>query len=191
METESSSTKIDKLNSNYHFWKIRIVHILTLKDLGNFLEDDATTSQISGPVEIAEYKKNDKKAQAIIGLTLSDDFLENAREVETTKVIWAAIKNIIERHALLNKHSARKKFYTTTMAPDESVLQFTNRIRQLAATLNSMNAIISESEIAMALLTVSQKNTMHLSVPWMLLMKTKQNSSSSSSPVSFKKSNVS
>ena len=63
-----------------------------------------------------------------------------------------AIGNVFERHTLLNKFSAWKKFYTATMNTDESVLQFANRIRQLAATLKSMNVIISESEMAMALL---------------------------------------
>ena len=38
------------------------------------------------------------------------------------------------------------------MSSDESIFQFSNRIRQLSATRNSMNVIISESEMAMALL---------------------------------------
>ena len=38
------------------------------------------------------------------------------------------------------------------MSSDESILQFSNRIRQLSATLKSMNVAISESEIAMVLL---------------------------------------
>ena len=153
MDSENSSSKIEKLtNTNYHFWKIRIVHILTLKDLENYLEDEAPSPETSKPDEIARWKKGDKKAQAIIGLTLSDDLLENVREVETTRAMWVAIKNVFERHTLLNKLSARKKFYTATMGTEESVLQFANRIRQLAATLKSMNVIISESEMAMALL---------------------------------------
>ncbi len=41
MESETSLTKIDKLNhSNYHFLKIRVQHVLTLKDLETFLEED-------------------------------------------------------------------------------------------------------------------------------------------------------
>ncbi len=58
--------------------------------------------------------------------------------------MWAAIKNVSESHTLLNKLSASKKFYTATMIAEESVLQFANRFRQLAATLKSMNVVISE-----------------------------------------------
>ena len=153
MDSENSSVKIEKLdNSNYHFWKIRIQHILTLKDLENYLDEEPPTSETSTPAEITKWRKLDKKAQAIIGLTLSDELLENVREVETAKAMWTAIKNVFERHTLLNKLSARKKFYTAAMNANESVLQFANRIRQLAATLKSMSVLISESEMAMALL---------------------------------------
>ncbi len=151
METEISSTKIEKLtNTNYYTWKIRIVHILTLKDLEHFLDEDIPRS--ATPEEHTKWIKGDKKAQAIIGLTLSNDLLENVREVETAKEMWKAIKNVFERHTLLNKLSARKKFYTARKSPEESILQFANRIRLLAATLKSMNVVISGSEMAMALL---------------------------------------
>ena len=153
MESESSTAKIDKLdNSNYHYWKIRIEHLLILKDLENFLYDDPPSVDTSTAAQIASWKKKDKKAQAIIGLSLSNDLLENVRDVTSTKDMWISIKNVFERHTLLNKLSARKKFYTATMSSDESVLQFSNRIRQLSSTLKSMNVAISESEMAMALL---------------------------------------
>ncbi len=88
IESSSSSSKIDKLNhSNYHFWKIRIQHVLTLKDLEDFLEEDPPLENEVRPDKISEWKKQDRKAQAIIGLTLSDDLLENVREVETTKAM--------------------------------------------------------------------------------------------------------
>ena len=151
MESETSTARIEQLDhSNYHFWKIRIEHLLILEDLESFLREDLPSSNDSAAVSV--WHKKDKKAQVIIGLSLSNDLLENVRDVKTTKEMWMAIRNVFERHTLLNKHSARMKFYTATMNTDESVLQFANRIRQLAATLKSMNVIISEGEMAMALL---------------------------------------
>ena len=131
----------------WHYWKIRIQHVLALKDLDNFLEDEPPTDS----TQLAAWTKKDRKAQAIIGLTLSNDLLENVRDVNSTKNMWLAIKNVSERHTLLNKLSARKKFYSATMESNESVLKFSNRIRHLAATLKSMNVSISDSEMAMAL----------------------------------------
>ena len=121
MESDSSTTKIEMLkNSNYHYWKIRIEHLLILKDR-NFLYNDPPTST---PAEIALWRKKDKKAQAIIGSSLSSELLENVRDVTSTKDMWSSIKNVFERHMLHNKLATHKKFYTTSMTSDESVLQF-------------------------------------------------------------------
>ena len=136
-------------NSNYFSWKIRIQHLLTLKDLENGLENDPPSSEEPNSGTIASWFKKGKKAQAVIGLSLSNDLLENVGDVTTTKEMWNAI---FERHTVLNKPPARKRFYTATMSPDESVLQFSNSIHQLFSTLQSMNAMIYESEMAMALL---------------------------------------
>ena len=83
MESENCTARIEKLDhSNYHFWKIRIEHLLILKDLENCLHEDPPNSNDSATVSL--WHKKDKKAQAIIGLSLSNDLLENVREVETT-----------------------------------------------------------------------------------------------------------
>ena len=74
------------------------------------------------------------------------------RDAKTAKEMWTSIRNVFQRHTLLNKLSARRSFYTAIMSENESVLHFANRIRQLAATLKSMSVSIDESEMAMALL---------------------------------------
>ncbi len=102
--------------------------------------------------ELEAWVEKDARAQAVIGLTLPDELLENVREVKSAKEMWTAIRNVFERHTLLNKLSARRKFYTAVMEGNESVLKFANRIRQLAASLKAMNVDIPQSEMAMALL---------------------------------------
>ena len=78
MDSESFSSKIEKLSeNNFHAWKQKIKHLLALKDLSEFIEE----SSPSDDTDSATWKRKDRKAQAIIGLTLSDDILENVREV--------------------------------------------------------------------------------------------------------------
>ncbi len=60
-----------------------------------------------------------------------------------------AFSNIFERHTLLNKLEARRKFYIATMLADERILAYTNRIRQLASTRKSMGFEIDDKEMAM------------------------------------------
>ncbi len=72
--------KIETLNdSNYHSWKIRIQHVLALKDLEEFLEEDPPTETAALP----PWQKKDKKARAVIGLTLSK---RHARECTRIQV---------------------------------------------------------------------------------------------------------
>ncbi len=145
MEPESSAIRIETLNeSNYHSWKVEIQHVLALKDLEDFLEDDPP----SNATELVLWKKKDKKTRAVIGLTLSNDMLENVREADSAKKMWKSIKDVFERHTLLNKLSARRKFYTASMQENEGILKFANRIRQLASVLKAMDVEISESEKA-------------------------------------------
>ncbi len=153
MDSDSSSVKIEQLKeSNYHAWKIRIQHVLTLKGLKKYILHDPPQHSNVTQTELDAWEEKDAKAQAVIGLTLSDELLENVREVKSAKEMWTAIRNVFERHTFLNKLSARRKFYRAVMEGNESVLKFANRIRQLAASLKAMNADIPQCEMAMALL---------------------------------------
>ncbi len=148
-DLSSSATKIEKLNdSNYHFWKQKIVLLLALKDLDDLIEEDPPTEK----TEHATWTKKDRKARAVIGLSLSDEHLEHVRDMDSAKKMWEAITNVFERHTLLNKLSARRKFYTVTMEKGEKMLTYLNRVKQLAATLKSMKVDIDDKEIAMAAL---------------------------------------
>ena len=85
------SMKIDKLtDSNYHAWKQKIVLLLSLKDLDEFIEENPPTDT----TELAKWNRKDRKARAIIGLSLSDEHLEHVCDVETAKEIWTVILNV-------------------------------------------------------------------------------------------------
>ena len=125
-----------KLNdSNFHAWKQKIQLLLASKDLDEIIEDDEPDLN---ELEFKTWQRKDKKAQACIGLTLSDSMLENVRECETAKEMWETICDVFEKHTLLNKLAARRRFYTAEKLESESILAYSNRIRQLGATLKSM-----------------------------------------------------
>ena len=81
---------------------------------------------------------------ARIGLTLTDSFLESVHEATTAKQMWKTITDVFEKHSLLNKLGARRRFYTATMSEGEGVLQFASRVRQLAGPLESMSVSIDD-----------------------------------------------
>ena len=148
----NSGIRIEKLREdNFHTWKTRIQLVLSLKEVDNFVTDDPPKNE-SDSTAYSEWRKNDLKAKAIIGLTLSDSYLEQVQHAETAKQMWKLICDIFEKHTLLNKLAARRRFYTAKMHDNEKLLAFAARIRQMAATLKSMSIAIEDSEMAMALL---------------------------------------
>ena len=117
-ELAGSSMKIEKLNeSNFHAWKQKIVLVLALMELEKFIEYDRPTDD----VELAKWVKSDRKARAIIVLSLSDEHLQQVWDVATANEMWETIMKVFERHTLLNKLSARRKFYTVTMESGEKM----------------------------------------------------------------------
>ena len=85
---DSDQIRIDRLNhGNFHAWKIRIQHVLNLKGLEDFIICDPP----SNPTELGTWRKKDGKAQATIGLTLSDEILENVRDISSAKEMWDSI----------------------------------------------------------------------------------------------------
>lgn len=141
---------LDKLrDDNFQTWKARIQLIPSLKEVEGHLTEDPPPRKSES---YAMWHKSDHKARVIIGLTLSDTHLERVHHASTTKTTWKLICDIFEKHTLLNKLAARRRFYTAQMQDNEKVLVFATRISQLAATLKAMDVDIGDGEMAMALL---------------------------------------
>lgn len=70
----------------------------------------------------------------------------------TAKEMWQLITDVFEKHTLMNKPAARRRFYTASMRKSKKILEFASRIRRLASTLKSMGVTTEDSEMAMAFL---------------------------------------
>ena len=121
---------------------------MALKDLDDHIECERPVDK----AELAKWERSDRKAQAVIGLSLSDEHLEHVRECTSAKEMWKTLMDVFERHTLLNKLAARRNFYTVTMQEGEKVLTYVNRVQQLASVLKSMDVDIDDKEMAMAVL---------------------------------------
>lgn len=139
-----SIPRIDKLmDENFHWWKQKVKLVLSYHEI------DDTLEETSIPDHDSEYRqawnRNNKKAMDIIGLSLSDAHFHQVEGAQPAHEMWRIILNIFERHTFLKKITARRKFYTVTMLNSETILRFTNRVRQLATTIESMGVEIDES----------------------------------------------
>ena len=146
------SVRIDKLtDANFYVWKQKIQLLLALRDVDQYIIEGRVPSD-EHPEERRKWVRGDRKAKALIGLSLSDEHLEHVRDAESAREMWESILNVFERHTLLNKLAARREFYTVKMFQGEKVLAYINRVKQLAGILKSMSVNIDDKEMAMAVL---------------------------------------
>lgn len=85
-------------------------------------------------------------------MSLSNDNLEHIQRSETAKENWQAILYVFKRHTLINKHATCGSFYIVSMASNESVLSYLNRVKQLAFLLKDMGVTIDDKELAIGFL---------------------------------------
>lgn len=83
---------------------------------------------------------------------MTDEYLEQAHNANYAKDMWKKTKNVFEHHTILHRLTARRQFYRVSMNDGEEVLSYHHFVKQLIATLKSMNVVIDDEEIAMAVL---------------------------------------
>lgn len=70
MDSDSNTFKLCKLHAdNSHSWKYRFELVLSIKDLTDYMHDDATSPESP---KYNAWSKGDAKSLATIGLTLTD-----------------------------------------------------------------------------------------------------------------------
>lgn len=125
MDSFADSLKTEKISDqNYYTWKQKIMLVFALRDLDYWVEDDPDEQMEDSKRK--KWKREDRKARSLIRLSLSVGNLEHVRDSESTKTLWNAIKNLFKLHSLLNKHAARRKFYTVSMEIGEKMLAYIN-----------------------------------------------------------------
>lgn len=140
-------SKIKNLSkSNFHIRKQKIELVIAFCELSDQLKDRPT---LSSPEDVRTWQKNDAKAGAVIGFSLSNEHLEHVHEVETASRMWLSIQNLFRRRTLLNRLSNRRRFYTMVRVISERVIQFNNCPKQLGTDLRAMDVDVHDQELAM------------------------------------------
>ena len=150
MDSSSGMFKIEKLSdSNFHVWKQKVQLILSFRELDDHIADEPAPPP---PDDSEKWSKDDAKAKAIIGLSISDDHLQLTGDCESALELWKSIIDLYQRKTLLNKVLIRRKFYSVKMTDNEKVMPFISRVRQLAADCKAMDVPIDDTEMAMTML---------------------------------------
>ena len=152
---DEAFTRIEKFNGqNFHLWKFKIQMILEEKDLWKIVIGDEVEPNGEGTTDTQrrQYQRRERKAFATICLSLGDEQLSLVRSARTAKDAWAKLESHYEVKSLANKLFLRKKYFTTSMGPDDSMTEHLNKMKDIASQLEALGASVSEEDQVATLL---------------------------------------
>ena len=144
-----SLLRIEKFKGeNFHLWKFKMQMVLEEKDLWNIVKGDEVEPAEEGTTETQrrQFQKRERKALATICLSLGDEQLSLVRTATTAKQAWSKLESHYEVKSLANKLFLRKKYFTMSMAVDDSMSEHINKMKELASQLEAVGASITEDD---------------------------------------------
>ncbi|KAK1426155.1 hypothetical protein QVD17_14824 [Tagetes erecta] len=132
----------------FGWWKMQIEALLCEKDLDAVLEGvkPEETSQ-------ADWKKMDKKARAVITLSLSENVAYNIQKETTASGMMTALSNMYEKPSAANKVYLIRELVNTRMKEGDSVTVHINNLNSILSRLISVNIKFDDEVQALLLLS--------------------------------------
>ncbi|KAF0726653.1 hypothetical protein Ae201684_015153 [Aphanomyces euteiches] len=151
--TAADSYKVNKFNGdNFHLWKFKMVMVHEDKDLWDIVSGVEKWEDQADDASQASFKKRQKKAFAIVCLSLEDAQLSMVRSCTTATQAWKRLEDHYEKKSLANKLYLRKKFFACAMAEGTDMMHHLNDLKTLSEQLEAVGAPVSEEDLVITLL---------------------------------------
>ncbi len=146
METVSlNRQEVPRLTAdNYSVWKKRVTLVLQDKDVW-----DLAIANVPSPVT-PQAKKASDQAKTIIGLSVSDDYLDAVFDAETAAEAWKVLMDIHEPQIAGRSIKLQRELAELCMEPEEAVDVYISRARRLYSNLKNANVPVSEHQVVTA-----------------------------------------
>jgi hypothetical protein len=128
--------QFEKLGSdNYASWKTQMQLYLTHKDLDHTIEEETRTTEVlaarTTTVKAAEQKAQ-KKALALIGLRVQDEYLGVIKDAEqSARTAWVSFERMFQSVTNARKLMLRQKLASLKMEPGEMAAKYIARAKDL------------------------------------------------------------
>jgi len=154
MAGEEAKIGIEKFNgTDFWYWKMQIEDILYGKDLYQPLLGEQPDNMYD-----SEWALLDRKALAVIRLSLSRSIAHNVVKEKTTVGLMAALSNMYEKSSTNNKMHLMKKLFNLKMSEEASVAQHLNEFNTIMNQLSSVK-IDFDDEIRALIVLASLPNS--------------------------------
>ena len=138
---------IEKLNDkNYATWKFKVEMLLIKEELLEIVTDEIP-EQITN-----DWNKKDRRARALINLSIEDSQIINVKNETTAKATWDTLKRIHERSNLSSKLFLLRKLYGTKLNEGGDLNVHITKLLELIDKLKSIGENIDDSHVSALLL---------------------------------------
>lgn len=152
---DSEKIQFEKLGpGNYSSWKMQMELYLTHKDLDHTIEEDTRTPEVLAArtaATIAAEQKAQKKALALIGLRVQDEYLGVIKDAgNSARTAWVAFERMFQSVTNARKLMLRQKLASLKMEPGEMAARYIARAKDLKRDLLQADLDAKEVDLAAA-----------------------------------------
>jgi Reverse transcriptase (RNA-dependent DNA polymerase)/gag-polypeptide of LTR copia-type/Integrase core domain/GAG-pre-integrase domain len=149
--------KIDVLkDNNFDSWCVRIDQLLVLKGLDDIVSSGphAAVDAANGisAAMVTQSKKDDKRARALIGAHISDQYIPLYRASATAKALMDSLTSIFQQRSNARRVALRRELNTLGKLPNESLNAYFARASKLRDDLIAIGTAVPEDNIVDAVL---------------------------------------
>ncbi|KAK1430235.1 hypothetical protein QVD17_12833 [Tagetes erecta] len=146
---DDGKVQIEKFNgTDFSWWKMQINALLVQKDLEVVL-----TWVKPGKLELEDWESKDKKARAVITLSLSKNVAFNIMKETTASGMMKALSNMYEKPSAANKVFLIRELVNTRMKESSSVTEHINKLNSILSRLESVDIKFEDEVQALLLLS--------------------------------------
>uniref|UniRef100_A0AAV1TQA7 CCHC-type domain-containing protein n=1 Tax=Peronospora matthiolae TaxID=2874970 RepID=A0AAV1TQA7_9STRA len=149
----ATNARINKFDgTNFHTWKFKMQMVVEERDLWEVTSGDIKLEHPATTLDQSTFKRNSRKALAIICLGMEDSQLPLTRSASGAHDAWSRLEGHFEKKSLANKLFLRRRFFTAKLEEGDDVLSHINKIKTLAEQLDAVGAPVSEDDLVITLL---------------------------------------
>jgi hypothetical protein len=121
---------------NYYVWSSRVKMVLASKDLWIAVDPG------NAPPDVTQ------KAQATIGLHVSDEFLPTVIQAPTAREAWFALQNMFQATSVARKVALMRELNDLRLTRGEGMAAYINRAKQMQQDLAGVGHVVPMPDLA-------------------------------------------
>jgi hypothetical protein len=128
-------------DTNYGLWEPRIEQLLDLEDCSEAVFDGL------GEAPDAALRKQDRKARALIGAHLSNQYLSVYKKSATAEELWATLKDMFRQKTLVRRLALRRELNSLRKMPRETISAYFARAGKIRDELLAADDDVQEHHV--------------------------------------------